>query len=49
LAGHYHKSWQKEYNGINYYILGALTRDGEEGGHALIDLSDYGVRYEFAK
>lgn len=49
LFGHYHKAWQKEYNGIRYYGESALTRDGEEGGYAIINLGNNQVDYKFAK
>lgn len=49
LAGHYHESWQKEFEGISYYILGALTRDGGKGAYATIDLNDASVNYSFAQ
>lgn len=49
LSGHWHVPWQKEYNGINYYGEGALTRDGEEGAYAKINLENNQVDYKFAK
>ena len=50
LSGHWHVSWQKEYNGIKYYGEGALTRNGEEGAYATIDLEKkFTVEYKFAK
>jgi len=49
LSGHWHVAWQKEYNGISYYGQAALTRDGEEGGYATINLENYEVEYKFAK
>lgn len=49
LAGHYHVPWQKEYNGIKYYIEGALTRAGEEGAYATINLEDFEGNYKFVK
>ena len=49
FSGHWHVSWQKEYNGIKYYGESALTRDGEEGAYATINLKNNQVDYKFAK
>lgn len=49
LSGHFHYVYQKEYNGIRYYTESALTRDGEEGAYAVIDLENSQIDYKFAK
>jgi len=39
LAGHYHNhNWQKEENGITYYILPSLELEGGEGFHMTLQL-----------
>jgi len=49
LSGHWHMSWRKEYNGIEYYGESALTREGSEGAYATINLENNQVDYKFAK
>lgn len=49
LAGHYHTTWKKNYNGIEYKIEGALTRDGMEGEYAVIDWNNFSVENKIAK
>ncbi len=46
ISGHWHIPWQKQYDGLNFYGEGALTREGMKGDYAIIDLGNYSVGYE---
>jgi hypothetical protein len=46
LVAHFHEQWTREYNGIKYYSLRALTQGGHMGSYALIDTGDFSVQYK---
>ena len=48
LFGHWHIPWQKQFDGLNFYGEGALTREGMKGSYATINLNDYSVDYKNA-
>lgn len=50
LSGHWHVMWQKEYNGVRYLGLPALTRElSGMGAYATINLDNKQVDYKFAR
>jgi predicted phosphodiesterase len=46
ISGHWHIPWQKQYDGLNFYGEGALTREGMKGDYAIINLNTYSVDYK---
>lgn len=46
LSGHFHVQWQKEFDGLNFYGMSALTREGDKGGYAIIDLKNAKVDFK---
>ena len=46
LAGHFHKSWKKNYKGITYEGLTGLTIRNNKGWYGIINTKDYSAAYK---